>query len=89
MLLTDWKVNLPDLFEIGREVVAYHSVDECAEQISYYLEHEEERAAIAAGGQRRTLTEHTLDRRMPELVGILERYLSGDRHAQQSVRLAG
>jgi spore maturation protein CgeB len=89
LLLTDWKVNLPDLFEVGREVVAYDSVEECAELVSYYLKHEEERATIAAAGQRRTLNEHTIDRRMQELVGILERHFSGDRHAQQSVRLAG
>lgn len=87
LLLTDWKSNLPELFEVGREVVAYHSVEECAEQISYYLEHEEERATIAAAGQRRTLTEHTIDRRMQELVGILERYFSGDWQARQSIRL--
>ncbi len=88
LLLTDWKSNLPELFEVGREVVAYHSVEECAEQISYYLEYEKERAAIAAAGQRRTLTEHTIDRRMQELVGILERYFS-DWQARQSIRLAG
>lgn len=89
LLLTDWKSNLPELFEVGREVVAYRSVGECAEQISYYLAHEEERAAIAAAGQRRTLTEHTIDRRMQELVGILEPYLSGEGQTRQSVRLAG
>jgi len=89
LLLTDWKSNLPELFEVGREVVAYHSVEECAEQISYYLAHEEERAAIAAAGQRRTLTEHTIDCRTRELVGILERYFSRDGQAIQSIRLAG
>lgn len=89
LLLTDWKSNLPELFEVDREVVAYHSVEECAEQISYYLAHEEERAAIAAAGQRRTLREHTIDRRMQELVGILEPYLFGKGQARQSVRLVG
>ena len=89
LLVTDWKSNLPELFEVGKEVVAYRSVEECAEQISYYLAHEDERAAIAAAGQRRTLTEHTIDRRMQELLAILEPYLSVEGQARQSIRLAG
>ncbi|MEK6334522.1 MAG: glycosyltransferase [Acidobacteriota bacterium] len=88
LLLTDWKSNLPELFDVGREVVAYKSAAECAEKISYYLAHEEERAAIAAAGQRRTLKDHTIERRMQELVSILEPYYD-DRQARQSIRRAG
>ncbi len=88
LLLTDWKSNLPELFEVDREVVAYNSAEECAEKISYYLAHEEERAAIAAAGQRRTLKDHTIERRMQELVSILEPF-HADRHARHSIRLAG
>lgn len=75
MLLTDYKDNLGQLFKIGKEVVAYRSKYECAKLIKYYLEHEEERASIAAAGQRRTLEEHTYYHRMGELVQIVGRYL--------------
>jgi hypothetical protein len=76
LLITDWKENLHELFEPGKEVVAYRTPDECAELIRYYLEHDDEREGIARAGQERTLREHTYYQRMQELVGILERYLS-------------
>ncbi len=37
MLLTDWKTNLPELFETGKEVAAYRSTEECVELVKYYL----------------------------------------------------
>jgi spore maturation protein CgeB len=75
LLLTDWKENLHEIFIPGKEVVAYRSPEECAELIHYYLTHEEERQAIAAAGQQRTLREHTSYQRMQELVDIVPRYL--------------
>ncbi len=75
LLLTDWKENLGELFEPGREVAAFRSAGECVELIDHYLSHEEERAAVARAGQVRTLRDHTYERRMGEyaerLRGIL------------------
>jgi spore maturation protein CgeB len=81
MLITDWKENLQEIFEPGKEVVAYRSPEECAELIQYYLKHEHEREAIAHAGQERVLREHTYYQRMRELVDILGRYLSYPRRA--------
>jgi hypothetical protein len=73
LLITDWKINLHEMFEVGKEVVAYRSPEECAELIEYYLEHEEERKRIARAGQQRTLREHTYSRRMRELVETISK----------------
>jgi hypothetical protein len=75
LVLTDYKQNLGTLFDVGKEVVAYHSVDECREMISHYLNHEPERESIARAGQKRTLSQHTYYHRMQELVELLTRYL--------------
>jgi hypothetical protein len=75
LLITDWKPNLGDYFDVGREVVAYHSADECAELVDHYVAHEDERAQIAAAGQSRTLAEHTWPLRMQDLVSIVEEHL--------------
>jgi len=72
MLLTDEKENLADLFVPGREVVGYAGEDELVEKVVHYLEHDDERHAIAAAGQARTLREHTYRHRMAELLTILE-----------------
>ena len=75
MLLTDRKDNLHELFELGREVVAYSSKEEAGELVRHYLDHPDEAAQIAQAGQARTLREHTYAQRMQELVPILKRHL--------------
>ncbi|MCB1937593.1 MAG: glycosyltransferase [Rhodocyclaceae bacterium] len=77
LLITDRKDNLGDLFEVGREVVAYASAEEAAELIRHYIAHPDEARQIAAAGQARTLRDHTYRRRMEELAPVLERYLEG------------
>ena len=76
MLVTDWKKNLSEMLEPGKEVAAYRSPEECREMIIYYLSHEEERKTIAEAGQKRTLREHTYSHRMQELTAILAKHLA-------------
>ena len=75
LLVTDQKENLGDLFEVGKEVISYDTVEQLISQVQYYLKHDDEREAIAKAGQERTLREHTYQHRMRELDTILQRYL--------------
>lgn len=70
-LLTDWRENLPELFEPDEEVLTYRSAEECVEKLEYILENEGERRKIAAAGQRRTLREHTFDNRAARIDEII------------------
>ncbi len=70
-LLTDWKPNLPSLFEPDTEVVNYRSNEECVERVRYLLKHEDERRRIAVAGQKRTLQDHIFARRAEELDEII------------------
>ncbi|OGQ92975.1 MAG: hypothetical protein A2253_08340 [Deltaproteobacteria bacterium RIFOXYA2_FULL_55_11] len=71
LLVTDWKTNLAEMFKEGEEVVTYRTPEECAELVRYFLEHDNEREAIARAGQKRTLREHTYYQRMQELGDIV------------------
>ncbi len=71
-LITDWKENLHELFEPGKEVLAYRSAEECLDLIRYYGAHPVERAAIAQAGRERCLRDHSYERRMAELVVLLK-----------------
>jgi ubiquinone/menaquinone biosynthesis C-methylase UbiE len=75
LLITDYKDNLNELFEIGKEVVAYRSAEECVALVKYYQAHPDEAAAIAKAGQERTLRNHTYTIRMRQTAEILERHL--------------
>jgi hypothetical protein len=75
MLITDYKDNLNELFEIGREVVAYRNIEELIGLIKYYTANDFERESIAKDGQKRTLTRHTYFNRMKEIIDILPNYM--------------
>lgn len=74
-MLTDWKPDIADVFEPDRETLTFRSAAECAEKTTWLLEHPRERQAIAAAGQRRTLSDHTFDNRVPALLADIERVL--------------
>jgi len=75
LLITDYKDNLNELFEIGKEVVAYRSPEECAALVKYYLAHPDEAEKIAKADQESTLRDHTYTKRMEQTAEILERHL--------------
>jgi len=62
-LLTDDGSNLADLFEPGREVAVYRSLDEAISWREELARHPSLRREIAAAGQARTLGEHTVRHR--------------------------
>ena len=72
-LLTDWKENLTELFDIGTEVIAYRSNEECLDLARHYARHDAARERIAAAGTARCLRDHSYEKRMAELAGVLER----------------
>ena len=74
-LITDWKENLNDLFDIDKEVVTYKTIDECVEKVNYLLAHDKERNAIAVAGQKRTLNEHSLEKRINKFADYMLDYL--------------
>ena len=76
LLITDYKENLSTLFDIGKEVITYRSLEECVDLIQYYLNNPLEASTIAKKGQARTLKEHNYEARMENTSEILKRHLA-------------
>ncbi|MGW9629802.1 glycosyltransferase family protein [Agromyces sp. NPDC055520] len=70
-LITERKSNLGELFDVGREVLAYGSPAEAAELAASLLADPERLDDVAAAGRRRTLGEHTYRHRAAALDEIL------------------
>jgi len=85
LLITDYKDNLSELFEIGKEIVVYRSAEECIELVRYYLSHSDEAEKIAKAGQARTLRDHTYEKRMKQTAKILLRHLRYSRERRALV----
>ena len=75
-LLTDHKKNLDRFFDVDREVVTYKSISECISKVKYLLNNEKERKKIAEAGQKRTLREHSLEKRIQEFC----EYINSNKH---------
>lgn len=75
LLMTDARRNQPPLFEPDQEIVTYSNANECVEKLLYYLEHEQERAAIARRGQERTYNEHLFLHRSAYMIDVVKNLL--------------
>ncbi len=72
LVLTDSVANgLGDLFRIGDELVVYDDDADLVSKIDYYLDHEDERARIAAAGLERTRSEHLFVHRVQALMDTM------------------
>ncbi len=58
-MLTEYAPGIERYFEIDKEIVCFHNTEEMIDKIVYYLNHDEERRAIAQAGWKRAVNEHT------------------------------
>ncbi len=71
--LTDWREQIENLFEPGREVICYRTPEEAEELIRRFLANPAERRTIADAARKRVLAEHTYEHRIKELVETMRR----------------
>ncbi|MEO8399863.1 MAG: glycosyltransferase, partial [Ignavibacteriaceae bacterium] len=74
-LLTDWKENLPSLFNEAEEIVSYKNDEECIEKTEWLLKNKNEYLNVGKRGQKRTLEDHTYDSRVENLLSIINKNL--------------
>lgn len=70
-LITNWQAEIPEYFEIGRELETYESLEELEQKIRYYLSHEDERIEIALNGYEKVARHHTYELRAAEMIRVL------------------
>lgn len=70
-LITNYQAELPEYFEIGRDLETYESMEELEKKINYYLTHEEERVEIAIHGYETVAKHHTYKIRLAQMLRIL------------------
>ncbi|CAJ1967771.1 unnamed protein product [Cylindrotheca closterium] len=68
MVLMDEMVSLPHSLEDGESVVFFHSIQEMHDKALYYIEHTEERLAIARKGWEVTMEKHRSWHRLEEML---------------------
>ena len=67
-LLTDYREQVENLFEPGREIICYHSPEEATDLARRYLARPQDRLAVAAAARARILAEHSYEHRVRALM---------------------
>lgn len=70
-LMTGEADDIQNYYMPGKEIVVFKNEADLVEKCKYYIEHEEERKAIAKAGYERTIKEHTYEKRFAEIFKAL------------------
>jgi len=71
LVITDYKKNLDEIFNIKSEIEVFNSIDELISKCSYYLNNQGKLFAISKKGKLRTLLDHNYEKR----IFILDRFI--------------
>ncbi len=72
-VLTDWRSQMDNLLESGKEIISYKDKDEIFDLTKYYLKNESERKKITEKGRQRVLAEHKWEDRVQTIVNIMKK----------------
>lgn len=70
-LLSDYRRDLGEFFEIEKEIVCYRDKDDLCKKVVYYLDHPQERQEIGEKARQRALKDHTYKKRMGNVIEIM------------------
>lgn len=69
--MTNYQIEVAELFEDGVDLVMYSSLEDLKEKVYYYLNHEEERATIAANGRAKLIERYTLGQAIDRMLSLI------------------
>ena len=72
-LLTEYAPGIENYFEIDKEIVCFSNTQEMIDKVIYYLNHDEERRAIAQAGWKRAVNEYTPFHMLSRVFGEIEK----------------
>lgn len=67
-LLTNYQEELPEYFEIGKDLECYENIEDCFQKVQYYLAHDDIRQEIAANGYKKVKAMHTYTIRIAQML---------------------
>lgn len=70
-LITNYQSEIPDHFEMGKDLVCYENEEDLIAKIQYYLQHEDERVQIANNGYQKVKKYHNYKRKLEEIFRIV------------------
>jgi spore maturation protein CgeB len=69
--LCDDRKLLPELFEVGEEIITFSSLEDMREKMEHYLAHPEERKAVCERARARVIRDHSYGRRIEQMLSMI------------------
>ncbi|MSS63866.1 CgeB family protein [Velocimicrobium porci] len=70
-LLTNYQEEIPDFFEIDKDLVCFESEKDMMEKIDYYLKHDDERKEIIQNGYQKVMKYHRMEQRITQILELI------------------
>lgn len=70
-LITNYQAEVPEYFEIGKDLEVYENTNDLIQKVNYYLQHDSERIEIALNGYEKVTKYNTYELRLAEMIKIL------------------
>jgi spore maturation protein CgeB len=71
-LISGYADDMDNYYEDGKEIVYYRTIPELIEKVRYYLPRDEEREKIAQAGYKRTIREHSYEKRFRDMFRVMK-----------------
>ena len=71
-VMTNAQEEIFDLFDVGREIEVYRSMEELIDKTAFYLNHDNSRLKVALNGYKAIRDRHNLQIRMGEMMRMIE-----------------
>lgn len=72
-LITNYQAEIPEYFEIGKDLVVYESIEDLKQKVLYYLEHDDIREEIARNGHQKVKQNYSFEICIREMLDIASR----------------
>ena len=76
-LLTDYRYQIENLFEPGKEVIFYRNVAEIGDLVKFYLKNDAARSQVSRAAHERVIRDHTYEKRISFLCEKMKRIYRG------------
>lgn len=70
-LISNYQSELPEYFDIGKDMDCYEDISELKEKIAFYLAHDDIRQSMADNGYKKVKSHHTYIHRIYEILKVL------------------
>lgn len=74
-VLTNYQPEIEEVFEIGKDIEVFHTLEELYEKCSYYLTHEKERLTIAMNGYIKIRNNFSYNRLLKKIISTVQEEL--------------